>query len=192
MKDDKVKWSTTKLTAIGSLGAATAVLSLAGAAINAISGVSGFGAIINIFVYCMMFALCCLIFDKFGSATIMGLVFGIIAIPIPVIGPPGFLPKILITVVYGFAADIVYTLLKRNKKIASIGVGLAVWVHPLLFIPIGMYFSITSIHKLADIIFSPPAILFGSAYMSFSGYVGYLIYNKLKNTAVVKRIQGIK
>lgn len=181
---------TTKLITIGGLGALTAVLSLAGGAINVISGIPGLGAITNIFVYCMMFALCCLIFDKFGSATIMGFVFSICAMPIPVVGPPGFLPKILIIVAYGFVADIMYTLLRRNKKIAAISVGLSEWVVPLILIPIGLQLSIPGMEKLAELVFSLPFILFGIAYTAFSGYVGYLVYKKLKDTAVVRRIQG--
>ena len=73
-----------------------------------------------IFVSAMMFAFCCLLIRQFGCATIMGLIYSICALPLPVIGTTGFLPKILIGFSAGVAADLTYFLLKKNVKIAAI------------------------------------------------------------------------
>lgn len=187
----KMKWNTTKLIAVGGLGAVTVVLSLFGAAINAISGISGLGGILNIFVFSMMAALCCLLIDKFGSATLMGLIFSICAIPVPVLGPPGFLPKILIGIAFGSSADMIYMLLKRNKKIAAIAIGIiSAYVTLFLILWLGSLFSIPGIHESKETFLTLPVIFGGGIYAAFSGYVGYLVYTKLKDTAVVKRIRG--
>lgn len=186
-----MKWNTTKLIAVGGLGAVTVVLSLFGAAINAISGIPALGGILNIFVCSMMIALCCLTIDKFGSATLMGLIFSICAIPVPVFGPPGFLPKVLIGIAFGSSADMIYMLLKRNKKIAAIAIGIiSSYVTLFLIAWLGSLFSIPGIHELKETLLTIPVILGGGIYAAFSGYVGYLVYNKLKDTAVVKRIRG--
>jgi len=189
------KWNTTKLIAVGGLGAVTVVLSLFGAAINVISGISGLGAIVNIFVFCVMLVFCCLIIDKFGSATLMGLIFSICAIPVPVLGPSGFLPKVLMGIAFGFAADMIYMLLKRNKKIATIGIGIiSSYVIGFLLVWLGSLFSIPGIHELKETFLTfpviLPVILVITIYSAFSGYVGYLIYKKLENTAIVRRIQA--
>ena len=190
------KWNTTKFIAVGGLGAVTVALSLFGAAINVVTGISGLGAIVNIFVYCMMLAFCCLTIDKFGSATLMGLILSICAIPIPVLGPSGFLPKVLIGIAFGFAADMIYMLLKRNKKIAAIAIGIiSSYVIGFLLVWLGSLFSIPGIHKLIETFLTIPVMLVVTMlvitiYSAFSGYVGYLVFKRLKNTSIVKRIQA--
>ena len=43
--------------------------------------------------------------------------------------------------------------------------------------------------ELKNTFLNLPVILKGSVYSALSGYVGYLVCAKLKNTAIVKRIR---
>ena len=74
------------------------------------TGIPLAGAIIMGLFVGIIIALTELILPIFPSATIMTLVYGILAIPTPISGPPGFLPKVLIVASAGFVADVVMCL----------------------------------------------------------------------------------
>lgn len=185
-----MKWNITRLLATGSLGVVNVVLLLFGAAITAITGIPGGGGIINIFVWGMMFAFCCLLIRQFGCATVMSFVTSIIAIPLPLLGTPGFLPKIAIGISVGLIADCLYALLKRKEKLAAFVVGaIPTTLIGLEILGLGLLFSIPGIEQFAKFLSIPVAI--GSlAFGAFGGYIGYRIFSNLRDTAVVKRIHG--
>ncbi len=190
MKFKKMEWNITKLIVTGGLAIVYLILALSGSALQAVIVIPGAAGIIMMFVGAMMFAFCCLLIRQFGCATIMGLIYSICALPLPVIGTPGFLPKILIGFSAGVAADLTYFLLKKNVKIAAIGIGaITQIIIPFMIIGFGWMLSIPGIEKLIKLFISPimiPATIIGGGV---GGYIGYLLFNKLKNTAVVRRIQ---
>lgn len=185
-----MKWTMTKLIATGGLAVVFLVLSLAGGAIVAITGVPGAGGIINIFVWGMMLAFCCLLLRKFGAATIMGFIYSICVIPLPLLGTPGFLPKIIIGILAGLIADCLYAPLKKREKVAVLVVGaIPSTLIGLAILGLGILFSIPGVEKFAR--FLSPVVAFISLLIgALGGYVGYLIFKKLQDTAVVRRIQG--
>jgi len=186
-----VKWNLYKLISIGSLGALWAISNILGAAVSAITGILGAGGLINTFFGGMLLAFCCLLVRKFGSATIAAFVFSIIALPLPVLGTPGFFPKLIIGISTGLICDIIYLLLKKNERISAVAVGVGQEV-VIAFevVGFGLLFSIPGIEKAAKLLFSTPAIFILSLIGGIGGYVGYIAFNKLRNTAVVRRIQG--
>lgn len=191
-------WTTTKLIAAGSVGVAMLILSLAGGVLNMATGISGSGGIINIFVHGGLTTFVVLVVRQFGSATIAWLVLTVLAIPLPIIGPPGFLLKILNGLFIGICADITFLLLKRRERLASIVVGGmstisagATLFAMLVFLKINW---LLIAEKVSELLLTFPGV---SILLVFSfiagmpaGYLGWIVYDKLKNTATIRRIQG--
>lgn len=184
------KWNTTKLIAASSLGVVYLILALPGGAIVAITGIPGAGGITNIFFGAITVTFCCLLIRKFGAATVMLSVFSICAIPLPLLGIPGFLPKVLIGISTGLIADSVYTLLRRREKIAAIAIGVVTMsITGLEILGLGLLFNLPGVENLAKFL-TVPVIVSTVIVGALGSCIGYIIFNKLRNTAVVKRIQA--
>lgn len=186
-----MKWTTTRLMASGSFGVLRLILSLAGATLPAIFGIPVASGFINFIIVGSIISLSCLVIGNFGTATIGTLIFSILALPLPLLGPSGFVLKILVGLTTGLLADIIFALFKKNKKLASILTGFfvnelggieLVWLLTLAKIP--------GTEILRKIVWSP--LGFGAAIIGggFSGYLGWLIYQKIKNTPIVLKIQN--
>jgi len=187
------KWSTTKLLTAGSLAVIYLVLTLPGAAIQAATGIPQITGLTNVFVCGLMFALCCLIIRKFWAATIMGLIYGILALPFPLLVSPGFAPKIAIGAGIGLAADSLFYLLRKRNLLASIIISLgSCWTLAALMIGFVLLFGIFSsyVQKITELFFNPLGLVFLNGFGILPGLAAYLIYKKLKNTTIVKRIQA--
>ncbi len=187
-----MKFTTQKLVAIGALAAIQAVITLGGAGLNLIAG-HYIGGILNSLFYVAVPILGVLIIKKFGTATIMGLVFSVLVIPLPIFGPPGFLPKILEGVIGGLIIDLVFLISRTGfyRKITSILAGgfglLANWLIGYFLL---LTFNIPGTKETAKFFVSPYCIAGALVYGCVSGFIAYLIYKKLSNTSIVKRIQG--
>lgn len=183
--------TTRKLMVAGGLAAIWLVLALASSALTAVTGIPGMSGLIGAVTSTIMFVFCCLLLQVFGCATIMAFVFGFCALPLPTIGTPGFLPKIIIAVFAGFLADCVFALLKKKERIAAIAIGIV--TQPVIGLGIavfGLLFGMPGIEKMTKIFFSVPALALISILGAIGGYIGYIVFNKLRNTSVVKRIQA--
>jgi len=186
-----MNWNTPKLITAGSLGVLYVVLALFGAGLQAVLGFPLASGIINIFTSAAILAFCCLLLNQFWSATIMMFVYGVIALPLPVMGTPGFLPKILIGISVGIVVDGIYIFLKPKEKIASLVIGaVSQVVMAIEILGLGMLFSIPGIEKALEIFLTPLVIIATIICGAIGGYIGYFIFNKLRNTAVVLKIQG--
>ncbi len=191
-----MSWNLTKFVAAGSLGVFYVVLSLASAGLAAVSGSPIGAGIINVFVGGAMYPLVCLIVRQFGAATIMGLVFGLLVLPLPVLGPSGFFLKLPLALILGLVADLVFYLLRRREILASVIAGGI--VECIVGIVLGLVIialKLPGSEGLSKFITSPLTLLLAGIAGGFlpggvGGYLGYLLYRKIKNTAVVKRIQG--
>ena len=183
------KWNTTKLLVIGGLAALNAVFNILGAIVSAAT-ILGAGGLINAFFGGIFFVFCCLLIRKFGAAIIMGFVFSICVLPLPVLGPSGFLVKIIIGILTGLVVDIIYVLLKRNEMFASIGIGIGLCIIINIgVIGFGLLFSVPGIKEAVKLSLFPLALVVFPLIGGVGGYVGYLAFKRLKNTSIVKRIQ---
>jgi hypothetical protein len=191
MKEKKKKWTTTKLITTGSLGVLYLILALLGAGIVAVTGIPLTGGVINVLITPIMTMICLLVVRQLGSATTMLTVYAVLAIPFPLAGTPGFLGKVPIFLLGGIIIDLLYLFLKRNKKVGSLVIGgLGELYFGMAVIEVGQLFNVPGVDKSADLFYSPTGIGFASVLGAVGGYLGYLIYQKIKNTAVVKRIQS--
>lgn len=184
------RWTTLKLVVIGGLAAFMTVAMIIGATITAVTGQIALGGLINGFITPIITVLCLFLIENFGSASLLFFVFGILTIPLPLAGPPGWFIKVPIRFIGGVIADLLYILLRRNKIIAALLINAILQIYTgVAVFGLGLCFEIPLLMNTAEFFFSPAgigtAVFFGCA----GGYLGYLIYNKIKNTSIVKRIQ---
>ncbi|MBN2502145.1 MAG: hypothetical protein JXB38_15280, partial [Anaerolineales bacterium] len=149
-------WTTTKLIAAGSFGVLAFVLALFEAGIVAATGFALAGGVLGALLEPAIRLLCCHVIDRFGSATIMGLILGLLAIPIAFQGPPGFVPKVITQLIGGIGTDLMYLLLKRKKILASAVIGgVNRIIYLLLILQIGRWFGMPGIEEAAAAFTSP-------------------------------------
>lgn len=187
----KKGWTTTKLIAIGGLAVVAIIANFPGMILQSIFGIpliSGFSAV---FVAEIMTVICLLTINRFGAASFYRLIIGILQLPLPIAGSPGFIGKIPISIGVGFLADILFHFMKGNKKLAAIiigGIDEVYWVFALILV--GRLLGMPGIEKSAKIFLNPLMILGAFLGGSIGGYLGYIIYQKIKDTSVVERIKG--
>lgn len=190
----KKNWTTTKLIVAGSIGAVFLMFAISGSALQMVVGITGASGLINSLVSSTMYVLACLLIGKFGAATIAGLVYYTLGLPLAIGGTPGFLPKILIGLVVGLTSDFLYLALRNNKKLASLCIGaasqLAIGVLFFLIIKLslmpGPEYAFKFFESSLGIVLSLIVVLGGGV---LGGGIGYFLFGKIKNTSVVKRIQ---
>jgi ABC-type thiamin/hydroxymethylpyrimidine transport system permease subunit len=184
-------WTTTRLITAGSLGVFSFVLQLPASAITATTGVPLTGGFINVFIGPAMDSLTPLVVPVFGAATIQRIVLGLLAFPIALAGPPGFFPKVALFLIQGLIVDFVFMILRTRKKSAAIiasAVSAVYLIFALVFI--GKLFSIPGIAQTARIFLSPLLLIGTLAAGGVSGFLAWFIYQRIKNTAIIRRIQA--
>lgn len=186
-----MKWTTTKLIALGGLAALRIILSLPGIALAAVTGVPFLKNLLDFPIQPILAVLVVFIIKRPFSATLWAGLFALIGLPLPFLAPPGLLLKIPYAILFGLVIDLVYFLTKRWERISAIVIGATVLGAG---IPLAVFFwTILGAPELAQaaqkfltVVFVPIMTVVGGAL----GFIGYLIYKRVKNTAVVRRIQG--
>jgi hypothetical protein len=184
------QFTTKKLIASGSLAVLLLILEMLTAVSNAITGNTVIAAPFSNIVYSALAIICLFLIDQFFSATIMFTVFGILALPFPLIGPAGFVFKIPILLVAGVICDSIYFILKKNRLAASLLIG-----GPLLYYFgitlsfLGNLFHFPGFEMVSRFVFSPIMLLGSLVIGAIGGTLGKFIYNKIEKTSVVRRIQ---
>lgn len=185
------KWTTVSLIATGTFGVLRLILSIPGLALSALTGIVFLDGAINFFVVGVMFPVTCLVLGRFGAATFMSVVFSVLALPLPLYGTPGFLPKVVIGAAYGLIADVVFFALRRYERLAAIAIGaiinaaatpLNVWLWSLLGLP--------GAAEGARAFLSAPFLAAGGLLGAVAGYVGWLVYDRIREAPAVVRIRG--
>lgn len=184
--------STTKLIATGSLGVVLLILQLNTALINIVAPSTVFSGPLGSIIYTAMTVICLLTIKQFLSATIMFTVYGILAIPFFLLGTPGFVLKVPIAFFAGLLCDLTYFLLKnKSEKLISVVVGGPLMYYiGVVIIESAKLFNIPGMSTISKVIYSPGVIVGTMIIGAIGGYIGFLIYIKLKNTALMKRIQN--
>lgn len=187
----KKGWTASKLTVTGSFGVIRFLVYLIFASIGFILG--PLTIVFTIFFFSFTSVLNWLIVRQFGTTTLQTFVEYMLELPLPVfaiIKPAEF----LVALVRSFIIDILFVLLKKSDKIIAIVCGGTY----SLFIGILGYVAYLIIGLPSDSAI-PAFILtiYGAIFVLLvlflegviGGYLGYIVYQKIKKTAVVKRIQ---
>jgi len=185
------KWNTTNLIVTGSLSILSVLLLMIGSTIAVVTGVPLAGGFINVLIHPIMTVLVLLIIDNFGSGILYQSIIGLFSIFLPMAGTPGLILKLPLYLIAGILNDGIYISLKNKKRMSSMIVG---GVNQLYFlfgiVFMGKLVNMPGIEKTIDLFLNPLMVVATLLAGTIGGYIGYFIYNKIKNTTVVKRIQG--
>lgn len=137
-----------------------------------------------------MYPLVPLIIRRFGAATLWMTIVAVLALPLPIAAPAGFLPKIPYLIAWGFLADLTFWLFRRSDKLASIvtsvvQVGLGGPIAVFLWTYLGAPQLAADLAKFVGWVSIIVASLLGAGL----GFLAYYIYGKIKNTAAIQRLQ---
>jgi hypothetical protein len=178
--------------AIGSLAALSVVISLPAALIGGLLGTPVASEVFNVVVIGLEYPLVALVLRRFGSVTIWALIQAILFLPLPIAGPSGLVVKIPYLIMWGILADFTYLAFRRSDKFAAmaisiIQVGLGAPLAIIMWTVLGAPQLAAGLRAFASV----PLVVASSIFGALLGYLAYLIYRKLENTQVVKRIQKI-
>jgi len=155
--------------------------------IDAASGISGIGYIVSGFIFVGLGVFAALVVRRFFSITILGLIYGVLAIPTPIFGPPGFY-KIIIGLSVGIIADLIVFLFRYKK----LGYYLSFTIGNLLTLPIWIFvlisFGLPGVDAVIKIIWLVIGVYFIQGL--FGAWIGFKLYNKIKNKKIIKQISG--
>ena len=182
-----MKWTTQHLIAAGAMGALLALTALSEIPLNVITGVLGAGGVIGTFFELIVFVFAIMLIPRFGTGAIVAGIAAIILLPLPVFGPPGFLPKVAMLFGFGLLYDLLFFFFKRYGKWAlALTTSALIILFDVAFYFVLLLFKVqTNLSLAAFLIFNAVFIVEGIA----GSLVGWYVFQKLKNTAVVKRIQ---
>jgi len=107
----------------------------------------------------------------------------------PALGPPGFLPKVVINVGYGAVYDLIMFSLRRHTLLASMLSGLIAFATILLHM--NFWFSlilpITVAQKFSEILIT--ALILTVPLAPLGGLVGWLVFSRIKERNLIKRLR---
>lgn len=134
-----------------------------------------------------------LIIDTFGAATLGITLLAILTLPLPLFGPPGFFPKILLGPLYGLPIDLLFLALRTKPRLAAFVIGIGVTLSQ----GIGLILLLRLVEFpgsqiVVEFISTPLGTAAALTVMVLQGIIGTLlglgVYNRVKDTAVVQRI----
>lgn len=181
----------TKLIATGSLGVLGSLLFVPFVVLSQIFQMPGLFIMTSAFIIPAILTPFLFVIDQFGAAAIGTTVLAIITFPTNLTGPPGFLPKILLGPATGILIDLLYLILKRKETLAAflIGIG-AIFIQEVFFVAMLRIFLIPGWKESLKFMFSPLGIGFVLFHGILGGIIGLAILRRIRNTAIVKRIQS--
>lgn len=180
-----------QLAVAAAMGVLILLVNLAiGVPIIEATGIPASGGFVMYFFFTLITVFTRLVFNRFGGATLAAFIFSVLALAAPILGPPGFLPKIILAVVFGLLVDVSFVIFPNNEKAASILAGLlypyvglgAILLIFYLFLPPEPFAALLSVVPIFLAINWILGIL--------GGLTGWWIYDRIRNRAVIQRIQG--
>ncbi|MBI4099585.1 hypothetical protein HY440_01115 [Candidatus Microgenomates bacterium] len=188
----KHNWTTTKLIAVGAFGVLRVLIWLPFVAIN-ISTSSPLLLIFSFFFFSLISVFSLLTIRQFGTVTIQTFVEWVLELPLPSIA---FMPLLFAAaIIRALVVDLLFFFLRTKEAAASIVCGGAnSLVLSALTYVVYLVMGIPGTQTIPSAIFTPIGLLLASTVVfdlgSTGGYTGYLVYKKMANTAVMRRIQG--
>lgn len=186
----KKGWTTTKLIATGSLGILAYLAFIPFMILSQITHIPGLLIMTSAFLIPAILIPGLFIIDKFGAAAIGTTVLAIVDLPTTFLGPPGFLPKILLGIAVGISIDMLYLIFKKKEKLAVFLIAMgAIFISEIFYILMLRVFSIPGWEKSLKLLFSPMGAGFVLIHGTIGALIGLAILKRIRNTAIVKRIQ---
>jgi len=168
---------------ITSLSAFSLAIILGRAVVKA-TGIPLTGGIINGIIVGIILTLGVKYVDKFGSATILWLLFASLSIPTDTLGPSGIY-KLLVGFLAGISWDIFISVFRRKNIGYIVGGGFGSAIIVVSVFLAGVILNLPNTENLIESIV--PLLIFNSALGSLSVYFGVLIHDKyLANFKFIK------
>ncbi len=187
----KKGWTTTKLIATGSLGVLGTLIFIPFMVLSQVIQMPGLFILTAAFLIPSILIPGLFVINQFGAAAIGTTVLMILTLPTGFSGPPGFLPKVLLGPTVGIIIDFLYLILKKKEKLAAYVIAIsAIFIQEIFYISMLLLFSIPGGKESLKLLISPIGIGFILFHGTLGGTLGYIILKKIRNTAIVKRIQA--
>lgn len=184
------RFTTIKLITSGALGVLMTLISVPGSLLAVAVGVPGAGAILNGFVLPFFVIFSLLLINTFGASTIVGGIYGLLLLPTPITGPPGMIAKVFLWLVAGFIGDVIWSFFKeRNKRTVVITSALLSLATLFLFVWVVVSAKIPGGDIFAGFAKNPLFLIGIAVWGVIGGYSGWVVYQRLKNTTLTKRVQ---
>ena len=191
MKGD-ISWNATRLASAAAMGVLLFIINAApGLLIVMATGIPLAGGVVMSFIAAILIALTALIIPLFPSVTILCFVYSALALATPIGGPPGFVPKILVSVSAGIVADLTMLALRsRNEKVGAILAPIMATVVGLIVFIVISYFLLPKDVLEKFIAVFPILFIINVLEAAPGGYVGYKIFQKIRTRSIVVRLRG--
>ena len=105
------------------------------------------------------------------------------------LGPPGFVAKVIISASNGLIIDLIYLFVKSKKIAAILSNGIGAVAFAFTFVYLGRILKMPGIEETAEFFLNPLLLSVSFIGGCLSGYLGWLIFEKIKKTNIVRRIQ---
>jgi len=185
----KPKWNVTRLMAVGAFAVLYLIGGLFGSVIHVVTGIPGLEGLVAAFVAGTIYVFVSNLVPRFGATTLVGGIYGILALPLPLLGTPGFFPKVITGLAAGLTADVIAILLRKFKWLRAALMGLGtLLVLTTFYVGLGYILGMPGIEKTLKVLIPAGSIIV--LLGMFGGLAGQALFNKVEATAVVRRIRG--
>jgi len=148
---------------------------LLGTAVISMTGIPATGSLFNMFLGLLLFSIGVKLVPKFGSATIIATIEGILTIPTAINGPPG-VQKVLMLFFLGLVFDIIVHMTRRKNWGFALGGGIgAAGIVGFIYLEL-LLLQLPGLAGLQAILI--PLIIANLALGSFGAYAGAIIFDR--------------
>ncbi|MFH2020758.1 MAG: hypothetical protein ABIJ34_05050 [archaeon] len=185
------KWTTSQLITIGAIAILQFLSRLFLYSPLLLATGNVFTAIISIMLGPFFAVLIALLIKKRGSVLIYMMLYYFIDLPLPKIYP--HVANFILYIAIAISTELFFSIIKNKKTFSILSSGVYnVWVG-IIGLVLYFYFGFQGLFKIPDEVYTPIGIILLTILLFFvgsiSGFFAYVVYEKIKKTSVVKRIQ---
>lgn len=155
--------------------------------LDVIIGVPGAGFLVVIIFFGALAVVGGLVVRKFGTFTLMSLIYSVLAIPTPVFGPPGFY-KVLAALVVGLFADVMVSIFGYRKIGYYLGLVIGNLMGLVFFAAAFVWLGFPESNQILSQFWF--LFILYAIEAAIGVWLGFWIYGKIKNKKVVREISN--